>query len=758
MAGFETPEQKAAREAREAMQQQTGGYVAPGNAPLPPGYDRSSMTPEAQQARREQGRAQAAANVATGNQLPGKFSTWGGQAKQDIVHSELSRGEADAKRQRDFGFGAGNNAETAGMIGGVQQTADKFSTVFGDMAGTAGARSDAANARGTGMYAGDMGQYQTGLANAQQARGMQTGAYDALMGMANAGPGPSAAQAQLTQATDANTQNALAMARSGRGMGGGAAAMRQAIGQNAATQQQAGGQMAQLRANENTAFQAQRLQAMQGAGDVGYKTAATDQNYGQLGLQGAQYETDTLLKGTDLNDRTAAGWADRQLTGAERAHGAEVTGHNQVQNLNAAALAARQAEDDAAFRKAALERGEVAAAEQRQANLVDATISGGATVAGAVSDERGKMIIEPLGGIASTRPGEPLSGNGVKPIQIQPKLPPPPPPPGPSEEEEAAAKGGKIGGTVGKVGGAVIGGVVGGPIGALAGSAIGGLAGKHLGKIFSDVRSKTNIEPLSSSTDEADPYAQLGSLAEKYGAAGVASTPKAVNEYTALKPGEEKGFQSWLKKNNVNDLDHPDSHYDYRGAYRAGEGRGPGRSGHFTDQFKQHGHETFSTESQYSKGGKDGGSWVGDTYLPEAAQDRGSRTERRFARDESHPILSEGDALLADSARNAPPSAYDYKEPDAPGAKPGRQIGPMAQDLAAHPVTRGAVETDPNTGRLMVDGGRAALAGLAQNHSQQNQLDALGGEIARLEGLLKRKPGDSRATGFKRDQTAGGLN
>src|SRR3954469_22889532 len=76
-----------------------------------------------------------------------------------------------------------------------------------------------------------------------------------------------------------------------------------------------------------------------------------------------------------------------------------------------------------------------------------------------------------------------------------------------------------------------------------------------------------------------------------------ASTP----ETTQLAPEVQAAFELWLKQNNIHDLDDPRSHYDYRGAFRAGVGRDPGNA-HFPDTFKQHGHETFSNESQYSKG------------------------------------------------------------------------------------------------------------------------------------------------------------
>jgi hypothetical protein len=67
------------------------------------------------------------------------------------------------------------------------------------------------------------------------------------------------------------------------------------------------------------------------------------------------------------------------------------------------------------------------------------------------------------------------------------------------------------------------------------------------------------------------------------------------------------------------DVNSPDAHYDYRGAFLAGanpaDGSGP-QAGHWPDTFKQHGHPTFSVESQYSRGPSDGGHWLGDLFLP----------------------------------------------------------------------------------------------------------------------------------------------
>ena len=96
------------------------------------------------------------------------------------------------------------------------------------------------------------------------------------------------------------------------------------------------------------------------------------------------------------------------------------------------------------------------------------------------------------------------------------------------------------------------------------------------------------------------------------------------SETTTLSPGEERQFRAWVRANGIRDLDHPDSHYDYRGYWKREVARGRDTTEinagdgqrHFTDTYKQHGHPTFSAESQYSRGLSDGGRWLpGDVLV-----------------------------------------------------------------------------------------------------------------------------------------------
>lgn len=89
-------------------------------------------------------------------------------------------------------------------------------------------------------------------------------------------------------------------------------------------------------------------------------------------------------------------------------------------------------------------------------------------------------------------------------------------------------------------------------------------------------------------------------------------------ETTRLSPLEEVLFNSWAKKSKIKDLDNQKSKYDYRGFWKQ---NGPVRYewglDHLPDTWKQHGHETFSNESVYSKNASDGGMWDGETFIPE---------------------------------------------------------------------------------------------------------------------------------------------
>lgn len=85
-------------------------------------------------------------------------------------------------------------------------------------------------------------------------------------------------------------------------------------------------------------------------------------------------------------------------------------------------------------------------------------------------------------------------------------------------------------------------------------------------------------------------------------------------ETSRLTPEQEIAFREWTKKHGVTDADHPESFYDYRGAFltdlKSAINSTDGLP-HWPDTFKQHGHPSFSVESKYSAGPGDGGTWGG---------------------------------------------------------------------------------------------------------------------------------------------------
>ena len=83
------------------------------------------------------------------------------------------------------------------------------------------------------------------------------------------------------------------------------------------------------------------------------------------------------------------------------------------------------------------------------------------------------------------------------------------------------------------------------------------------------------------------------------------------------------------------------------------------------------------------------------------------------------------DALSAalETVGNAPGYSYRYKDPGQPGAKPGRQYGPMAQDLERGPLGDTLVKDTPNG--KMVDTGRVAMMGASAITELNHRLEAL---------------------------------
>lgn len=88
------------------------------------------------------------------------------------------------------------------------------------------------------------------------------------------------------------------------------------------------------------------------------------------------------------------------------------------------------------------------------------------------------------------------------------------------------------------------------------------------------------------------------------------------------------------------------------------------------------------------------------------------------------------DAAPAPSAAfpEAPPYSYQYKDPNQPGAEPGVQYGPMAQDLEQTPAGASVVGTDKK-GKKFVDPGRLSMLTASEVSQHRKELDALNSRL-----------------------------
>ena len=210
--------------------------------------------------------------------------------------AQAARFSGDSAAARAVQQGQAIGGASTGAAGGASAGAVAQSNAINQFAAQQAAAQAAAQGR---AYTGP--DYAAANAIYGQA-GMQAADLAAL----EAVEGPSAAQAQLQAGLNAAQASNLAMARSGRGWGGGASALSQAAAQNAQAGQQAANQAATLRAQEAAAWR-QRQAANLGAAagiqtGLGERTAAQTQFAGEL-----------ALRQQALSDQTALGYGGQQL-------------------------------------------------------------------------------------------------------------------------------------------------------------------------------------------------------------------------------------------------------------------------------------------------------------------------------------------------------------------------------------------------------------------------------------------------------------
>lgn len=550
-----------------------------------------------------------------------------------------------------------------------------------------------------------------------QALGGLQSSNSALGAFANRAQGPSAAQAQLQAGTDMAAKQQFGFARAQPG--GGGAALRSAAFNAAGISGNAANAAASLRAQEDQSYRAQQLQALgavqQGAGTLtGYSGQVRGQDQGLAQAQAGQANTDASaanqfnqgqqqlqfsvgqnnlnagLQTTRENDATtlAAGAQSmgydalrNQVAGANTGQGnayesAKAAGAGLgAQNFNAATA---QSNTETGMMLGALSGGAGAVAAQQGTTSTKTTNPDGSvttsTKPNPISDVRAKTDIKPasvlaaLGGKYTPEQTRQLYSQGLTerygmPAQL-------------NQAHDANARSQGPDRSLAEFGAA--------PPAADRQAQLQALGAAPLPQSATQ-RAEIGLGPVGVARQQ-----QLRALM------GGNHTPM-FDETTKLTPDKEAAFQEWAKQNNINDVDHPDSHYDYRGYWNQ-YGAQPHQQGtHFTDEYKQHGHPTFSAESNYSQGPRDGGNW---TY--------------EHGRDNFHPSSGTGVDL-----RGAQGYEYAYKDPEADGA--GRYVGPMAQDLEHLP---GVVQQGQD-GKKSIDAPRLTLANTAAVSEQQRRLDEL---------------------------------
>jgi hypothetical protein len=126
---------------------------------------------------------------------------------------------------------------------------------------------------------------------------------------------------------------------------------------------------------------------------------------------------------------------------------------------------------------------------------------------------------------------------------------------------------------------------------------------------------------------------------------------------------------------------------------------------------------------------------VSDADVAAALDAAGGQADELRSMRAIYPEL--GPSAAATMAR-APGYSYEYRNPNAPGAAPGRHFGPMAQDLEQTPVGRSVVTTGPD-GKKAVDTGRLTLVNSAAVGEQQRRIDELQREFERIRAGLGRR-------------------
>jgi hypothetical protein len=219
------------------------------------------------------------------NQQTAGIASKYGTALSDIGSAAAGAGQQYANATQQLGGQYGNEVSNLGQGS------------YGTGQGLLGAGASAYGGANPNAYV-DPASLQQSQTDAASMTGAAAGTESAAAKLLNMNfGGPSAAEAQLNAGAQQATAQNLALAQSGRGMGGSAAARRAAMAQNSQVMGQMNGQAASLRAQETATQNQERMQAAQAAGGL-YGTAGS--TYG--GAAGVNSQN----LGTVANARNAA--------------------------------------------------------------------------------------------------------------------------------------------------------------------------------------------------------------------------------------------------------------------------------------------------------------------------------------------------------------------------------------------------------------------------------------------------------------------
>jgi hypothetical protein len=304
-------------------------------------------------------------------------------------------------------YGAGNGSDLSnqlaalGVQGGLQQQ-DAQNQREGAFYNQANGNFDLANAaqmRGGPQIQGSAADQARQLA----ALGGTNANASTLTAMGTAPMGQSYAEAQLQQGLAAGQAQQLSMARSGRSLGSGQAAMAQAAFNNAGLSQQTNQAAASARIQEQNNYNQFQLGAL-GAANNAYGSAANQAGAIRSGNEGVQTQNANLnLQQQQVNNQTSSlynglGSSQQGLGMQANQLGLQANqfGQQQASNIMGAQLAANTSLNGANAQISMANNQQANASETAQKNATLGLVQSGIGAAGAASDERVKTNITPL--------------------------------------------------------------------------------------------------------------------------------------------------------------------------------------------------------------------------------------------------------------------------------------------------------------------------------------------------------------------------